>query len=129
MVKVNGHELGEALGRAIETPADAAAAARATTARGPRSVVVTLGRQGAVAVDARGAWWASPPSIAPVSPVGSGDTLLAGLATALLRGEPLPDALRLGVACGTANALVLGAGVMRTDDITRVHADVVLRQL
>ena len=64
-----------------------------------------------------------------MSPVGSGDTLMAGVATALLRGQPLPEALRLGVACGSANALVLGAGVMRPDDIDRMLAAVELQQL
>lgn len=129
MIKVNGHELGEALGRSVETPDQAAEAARAVLARGPRAAVVSLGRQGAVAVDGRGAWWACPPPIAPVSPVGSGDALMAGVATATLRGEPLAAALRLGVACGTANALVLGAGVMRPADIERIHAAIELRPL
>jgi 1-phosphofructokinase family hexose kinase len=127
MIKVNAHELGEALGQVITTPAAAAAAAQDARSRGPQTVVVSLGSQGAVAVGASGAFWASPPPIAPVSPVGSGDTLLAGLATALLSGAPLAEALRLGVACGSANALVLGAGVMHRADVDRLLAEVVLR--
>ncbi|MFO7166659.1 MAG: hexose kinase [Chloroflexota bacterium] len=129
MLKVNAHELGEALGRSIETPQEAAEAARAVHKRGPRTVVVTLGRHGAVAVAGEEAWWALPPAIAPVSPVGSGDTLLAGVAAATLRGASLPDALRLGVACGAANALVLGAGVMHSEDVERLHAATQLTRL
>lgn len=129
MVKVNGHELGEALGQPIATPEEAAAAARETCARGPGAVVVTLGRQGAVAADRRSAWWACPPPLAPVSPVGSGDTVMGGVATSLLRGEDLAAALRLGVACGAANTLVLGAGLMRPTDITRLHTAVELHEL
>lgn len=122
MLKINAHEIGEALGRTIDTPEAAGAAAREVQRRGPRTVVVTLGRQGAVAVDASSAWWARPPEIAPVSPVGSGDTLLAGVAAGVLRGAALPEALRLGVACGSANALVLGAGIMHRADVERMHA-------
>ncbi|MEN9937228.1 MAG: hypothetical protein RLZZ387_3807 [Chloroflexota bacterium] len=122
MLKINAHELGEALGRELVTPAEAAAAAQEARSRGPATVVVTLGRQGAVAVSAEGAWWACPPAIKPVSPVGSGDAVLSGVATGVLRGQMLPDALRLGVACGTANALVLGAGIMRPEDVERIGA-------
>jgi 1-phosphofructokinase len=129
VVKVNAHELGAALGRSIATAAEAAAAAQEARARGPRTVVVSLGSQGAVAVGASGSFWASPPPIVPISPVGSGDTLLAGLATALLGGATLADALCLGVACGSANALVLGAGVMHRTDVDRLLAEVVLHPI
>lgn len=122
MLKINAHELGEALGQSITTVGEAHQAARAARALGPQSVVVTLGRLGAVAVDARGAWHALPPTIAPVSPVGSGDTLLAGVAAALLQGEPLSEALRRGVACGAANALMIGPGAMRPEDIAAMRA-------
>jgi 1-phosphofructokinase family hexose kinase len=129
MIKVNGHELGEALGRPVTTPDEAATAGREVLGRGPRAVVVTLGSRVAVAVDAGGAWHARPPQIRPVSPVGSGDTLMAGVATGVLRGEPLAEALRLGVACGTANALVLGAGVMRPEDVARMQEATSMTQL
>jgi fructose-1-phosphate kinase PfkB-like protein len=46
-----------------------------------------------------------------------------------LGGATLADALCLGVACGSANALVLGAGVMHRTDVDRLLAEVVLHPI
>jgi fructose-1-phosphate kinase PfkB-like protein len=72
---------------------------------GAALVVVTLGSQGALAVAAAQAWHAGIPPIQTISTVGSGDSFLAGLAVAQLRGEQAPAALAFGVACGSANAM------------------------
>jgi 1-phosphofructokinase len=122
LLKVNAEELGEALGSPIDTPAEARAAAADVQARGPAAVIVTLGRAGAVAVDTSGAWLARPPAIEAVSAVGSGDAMLAGIAAALAERRGLAEALRLGVACGAANTLMIGAGVVRADDVARLRA-------
>jgi 6-phosphofructokinase 2 len=63
-----------------------------------------------------------------VSAVGSGDCTLAGITYGLVRGWPLVDALRYGVAAGTANALSLGAGVFTLEDFERVRAQVTVTQ-
>jgi len=126
LLKVNADELGEALGSQIATPAEARAAAGHVQARGPAAVIVTFGRAGAVAVDKSGAWLAHSPVIAAISAVGSGDAMLAGVAAALAEQRGLAEALRLGVACGTANTLTIGAGIVRPDDVTRLRATTTL---
>jgi fructose-1-phosphate kinase PfkB-like protein len=80
-------------------------------------VIVTLGKEGAIAVNRDGSWHAYTAPIRVVSPVGSGDAVLAGAASVLLRGGDLGAALRMGVACGAANALTLGAGVVHLSDL------------
>lgn len=122
LLKINMHELSAALGQPITTPDQARAAAVAVLQRGPQRVVVTLGAQGAIAVDARGAWRARTPPIEPISPVGSGDAALAGTIAVLHHGGSLAEALRMGVACGSANTLTVGAGRLSRDDVTRLHA-------
>ena len=126
LLKVNAEELGEALGTQITTPAEARAAAAHVQARGPAAVIVTLGRAGAVAVDTSGAWLARSPEIAAISAVGSGDAMLAGVAAALAERRGLAEALRLGVACGAANTLAVGAGILHADDVTRLRATTTL---
>ncbi|HZE15288.1 MAG TPA: PfkB family carbohydrate kinase, partial [Mycobacterium sp.] len=59
---------------------------------------------GAVLVDGRHVYHALPPRIEPSSTVGAGDSMLAGLVTALVRGEGPGEALRLGLACGSGTA-------------------------
>jgi 1-phosphofructokinase len=122
LLKVNADELGEALGYQITTPAEARAAAAQVQGRGPAAVIVTLGRAGAVAVDTSGAWLACSPAIAAISAVGSGDALLAGVAAALAERRGLAEALRLGVACGAANTLTIGAGIVRSEDVVWLRA-------
>ena len=122
LLKVNAEELGEALGSQIATPAEARAAASHVRMRGPAAVIVTLGRAGAVAVDTSGAWLACSPEIAAISAVGSGDALLAGVVAALAERRGLAEALRMGVACGAANTLSIGAGIVRPNDVTWLRA-------
>jgi 1-phosphofructokinase family hexose kinase len=129
LLKVNAEELGEALGSQISTPAEARAAATHVHARGPAAVIVTLGRAGAVAVDTSGAWLARSPAITAISAVGSGDAMLAGVAAALEERRGLAEALRLGVACGAANTLAVGAGILHSGDLTQLCATTTLVEI
>ena len=127
LVKPNLAELQQLLEGPLGGPSAQAAAARETAARYGVVVALSLGAQGAVAAEPGGrAWWARPPRIEVVSAVGSGDALLAGLAQGLAHGLDLPEALRRGVAAGTANALSVGAGRFSRPDFERVLAGVTI---
>jgi 1-phosphofructokinase family hexose kinase len=98
------------------------AAAHRVRQRGIQMVVVSRGKQGVVALDSDGRAWQAAVDLdrAVVDAVGSGDALAGGLLVGLVRGEPLAEALRLGVACGAANTLSTGAGRCRREDIDRL---------
>jgi len=51
------------------------------------------------------------------------------LAVALLRGQSLPQALALGVACGTANALTEEPGRFNPDDVETIRRQVEVQQI
>ncbi|GAB4457055.1 MAG: 1-phosphofructokinase family hexose kinase [Anaerolineae bacterium] len=130
-IKINQFELALGLGLEIE-PGNIAAIATAGNvllARGAAQVVITLGAAGALAISAKGCWRAIAPPVAMVSSVGSGDSLTAGLATALLRGDSLPQALALGVACGSANALTPLPGQIEPAQVEALHRQVRLEAL
>ena len=58
-----------------------------------------------------------PPKVPLVNPIGSGDSLLAGLADGWLKGlDPVP-LLKRAIACGAANAAVWDAGGINPDII------------
>jgi 1-phosphofructokinase family hexose kinase len=107
------------------------AAAHRIQARGVATVVVTLGKRGAIGVSSAGATWHARTKLdrPVVDAVGSGDALGAGLVVALRRGAALDQALRLGVACGAANALVAGAGCCRRPDVDRLLERATLSRL
>jgi tagatose 6-phosphate kinase len=105
LIKPNRDEAEALAGAAIEGPAAATKVARTLLARGPGTVVLSLGDAGAVAVAEGYAAHARVGLEKALNTVGSGDCLLGGVAVGLSRGLPLDEVLRLGVACGAANAM------------------------
>lgn len=106
LVKVNRAEAAALLGR---DGGDVLELATAIHERSAGVVVVTDGVNGSVATDGRESWRVSPSDVAGGFPVGSGDSFLGGMLSALDGGADLADALRLGAGCATANALEPGA--------------------
>ncbi|PXY23009.1 1-phosphofructokinase [Prauserella muralis] len=99
LVKPNRDELAEASGSTIETLADAARAAKAMVAAGARTVLASLGADGAVLVDEQGARYGESPVKGGRSSVGAGDAMLAGyLAAGVTGGDALTEALSWGAA-------------------------------
>lgn len=103
--KLNGDELAATLGRRRLSDKAAIAGARRLIESGARSVVVTAGRRGAWLVTPRATRRFVPPAVKAVNSVGCGDAMTGGMAWALARNRPLEEAVRMGVACGTASAL------------------------
>ena len=123
-VKCNREELGSIFGRNLKSRKELVEKGKYLLKQGVEIVVVSLGKQGALALDCSGAWQAKPPGITAVDSVGSGDALAGGFAVAIEEKRSTEDALRLGVACGAANALLLGRGVCRREDVRRIYKQV-----
>ena len=117
LLKCNRAELSGLVGKPLEHLEDVRAVIKDLARRKCGQVVITLGRTGAIAADGEKTWLAQAPSIEAVSAVGSGDAFMAGLACGLLEDRPFEDALRLAIAAGSANALQIGAGRLRADDV------------
>lgn len=118
LVKVNDAEATALTGLATDTPASAVLAAYAIRRRvggDGHAAVVTRAREGAVLVAQDGTAWCGYLDAVGRYPVGSGDAFLAGLMTALERGETWPEALRLALGAGAANAQLPGAGRLDGD--------------
>lgn len=113
LIKPNRDEAAALCGQAVTDIEAAVDLLRTLRRDGVALPVVSLGAQGALAADETQILHAQTPPIAARNPVGSGDCLLAGLVHALARGDDMPQALRLGVACGAANALSNASGHIR----------------
>lgn len=120
LVKPNVEEASELLGRALDGDDDVLAAALELRARGARYAVVSQGGDGAIGAGPDGCWKALPPPVLARSTVGSGDSMVAGLAIALDEGRGLDDGLRLGTACGAATAMTAGTHLCRAEDVERL---------
>ncbi len=129
-MKVNAREAAAAVGMTGTDEAVAVAAARAMRARTAGAVLVTRGPDGAVVIDdAGGAWRVGAPPERGRYPVGSGDSLLAGLLVALGSGHSLPEAARRGGAVAAANALVPGQGEFDPADADRMLPAITLDRI
>lgn len=118
LLKINVHEARELLGFDGE-PLRLADALRQRTGG---TVVLTAGADGAVAIDASGAWLADADPIPGRFAIGSGDSFFAGLMVALDGGESLRDALHAASAAGSANTRVPGAAQFTLAEVAAARA-------
>ena len=131
LIKPNREEAEEILQQRLTRRLALIKAVRALTAYGPAVVILSLGPEGALmsAAGAEDVWWAHPPAIKTDSAVGAGDSLVGGFLVGWLRGQALPEAFRLGVACGTATAMTPGTELCHRADVQRLLPRVRLRRL
>jgi len=108
MVKGNRRELERLLSRHLDDEESTLKAAHVLREMTIRTAVVTRGREGAIAECDEGSWRSLAPRVRAVSAVGSGDAFLAGVVLSLSHGGTMEEALRLGVAAGTAAVLTPG---------------------
>ncbi|MDI2097553.1 ribokinase [Ruicaihuangia caeni] len=108
---VNESEAALVAGRdaaSVESVDDALELAQALAGR-CRSIVITLGGDGAVFGDQSGVTHVPAEKVKVIDTTGAGDAFVGTLAARLARGEELADAVEAGLAAGTAAVQHLGA--------------------
>jgi 1-phosphofructokinase family hexose kinase len=122
----NQQEAERLLGRNLLTRTHYLEAAERIRSMGPESAVLSLGSRGAVGAFRDGLMEALPPRIDAVCPIGSGDALSAAYAWSMVRKNNGLEALRWGVAAGTASARLAGmnfANLQQTQEMLK-HVEV-----
>jgi 1-phosphofructokinase family hexose kinase len=122
VVTPNQQEAERLLGKTLLTRKQYLEAAERIHQMGAESVVLSLGSRGAVGASADGLIEAVPPPVDALCPIGAGDAMGAAYSWALDRKDDAADALRWGVAAGTATARLAGmlfAGLEQTREIYR----------
>ncbi|QRR03512.1 1-phosphofructokinase family hexose kinase [Dyadobacter sandarakinus] len=96
-------------------------AARALIIRGQCEVViVSLGAMGAMLVTEDQVEHIPAPPVQPTSTVGAGDSMLAGIVWMLYQGKSYREAVRMGVACGSAATMNAGSELFKMQDVSRL---------
>jgi len=127
-IKPNREELSAYFGRSIKTKEHAVEAAKELIEQGVGAVAVSLGAEGAVLVEKNRVISVEIPQIQVINPVGSGDSFVAGLATALAKGENLKTAMGLACACGTANALEEKTGWIEKEKLDQILKNMIVSE-
>jgi 6-phosphofructokinase 2 len=125
----NQQEAERLLGRALLTRTNFLDAVARIRQMGAHSVILTLGSRGAVGAFANRIIEAVPPRIDAVSPIGSGDALAAAFVWAMERNNDFADALRWGVATGTASALLPGLKFASREQAEKIYQQVEVRKV
>ena len=98
------------LGGAFGWPLEAEPFARAAVgSHAALTIVVTLGAQGALAVNREQMWRVHAPAVDVVDTTAAGDAFVGAFAASLKRGNELSHALRFGVAAGSLACTAHGA--------------------
>jgi 1-phosphofructokinase family hexose kinase len=126
-IKVNGNEIGDALGLQVNGVESARRVLALLVERMQSTCMITLGPLGAFLATRDGGWQAQGPEVQVVSTVGSGDAFLGGLAHALDGGMDFPEAMCEAVAAGTANALSAGGGQFTLEEFEKIRRQVQLQ--
>ncbi|WP_116113354.1 1-phosphofructokinase [Austwickia chelonae] len=124
LVKPNRAELAELVGADLPTVGAVIEAARELVHRDVGRVLVSLGRDGALLVDARQVHYAYATAPHPLSTVGAGDCALAGYLSGLVCGRGAADALATAVAFGTAAVMCPGTEVPGPAEVAAISVTV-----
>lgn len=128
VIKINSHEAENLLDCEILSARQCHQAAIKLLEFGVKKVVITRGEKGAVAVDHNESWLAVPPILEGVN-VGSGDAFMAGFIFGIENNFTFKDSLRYGVAAGSANVLIPGAGLFNKTEMMKIKNQVKIRSI
>jgi len=108
-------------GRHFSSLAELAQTAQSLARQGVSQIIaVTLGHQGAVLARADKALYLPSPPVKVLSASGAGDSFIAGMIYGLSQGQPVEEAFRLGVACGSAAVMEKGTGLCQKANVNQL---------
>jgi 1-phosphofructokinase family hexose kinase len=116
VIKPNLAEVNELVGYLPTSREEAQTVAQKLHKELQTNVILTLGEEGAIAVFGENAYFIHPLSVPVVSSAGAGDGVLAGMALAYLRQEPLEYGLRHGFALAGAILRTLATADLLVED-------------
>ncbi|GAB7465540.1 6-phosphofructokinase II [Enterobacter hormaechei] len=121
LVKPNQKELSALVNRELNQPDDVRTAAEELVRTGKaHRVVVSLGPQGALAVDKTGCVQVVPPPMKSQSTVGAGDSMVGAMVLKLAQGASLLEMARYGVAAGSAATINQGTRLCSLADTQKI---------
>lgn len=130
LIKPNVDELSEFAGHRLDTTEAILQVARTLMAtHGIKSVVVSMGKEGAIFVESEETIWAVPSAVEVKSTVGAGDAMVAGIVAAKIQGRPLADCARLATAFSMTAISHIGSGLHSIEAVHKAKERVTIREL
>lgn len=108
IIKPNRYELGEIFNTVIRDMKQVISYGKKLHEMGAANVCISLDRDGCVLINREGVFHVAAPCGEVINSVGAGDSFLAGLLAGYIRHNDWNEALRLGIAAGSATAFSRG---------------------
>ena len=130
LIKPNVDELGELVGEKLATNDAIIRVARVLMQRHNIStVVVSMGKEGAIFIEGQETVWAVPASVEVKSTVGAGDAMVAGIVAGKIGGLSLAECARLATAFSMTAISHIGSGLHSIEAVQAARERVTIREL
>ena len=129
LVKINKSEFEEIFGRRLSLTGIREVFNKYSR-RGLKALIVTNGRHSTFAVSQFGTWKARPAPLKRVeSPVGAGDSFMAGFIYGFMKGYPFEAGLKIASGCAASDCRTLGAGLISRGEAETLAKNIIITQL
>ncbi len=129
MIKPNKDELESIIGNSIDTEEELIEALKSFHKYDIELIIVSLGADGSVVCHNDEIYKVDAPKIDAINPVGSGDSMVAGIAVGLSRGYDFEKTIKLATACGTANAMEKETGKVNINNVKKLMERAKLKKI
>ncbi len=129
LVKPNYDELTQLTGKVPENNEDIKEFLDFLKSKGVHLPLVTLGKNGSVALVENEYYHFEVPEINIKNSVGSGDSTVAGIATAICRGYSYVEAIRFGMAAGVANTQFEQTGMVTKELVEKYYKEITVDEI
>jgi 6-phosphofructokinase 2 len=120
LIKPNMREFRALITGSVETEDAGERGVRYCRKSGVKNMVISLGKAGALWASKSGWVRFNSPQVEIQSKVGAGDSMTAGITLALARGKEMEEAVKYGIAAGTAAVMTPGTELCRGEDAEEI---------
>lgn len=127
-IKPNKEELEETFNKKIETKEEIIIYAKKLQEKGAQNVLISLGGDGAILLTEKNEiYYSNTPKGQVVNTVGAGDSMVAGFVAGYLKKKDYKEALKLGIASGSATAF--SAGLAMNEEINGLLKQITIEKI
>lgn len=127
-IKPNKEELEETFNTKIETKEEIIIYAQKLQEKGAQNVLISLGGDGAILLTEKNeVYYSNTPKGQVVNTVGAGDSMVAGFIAGYLKKQNYKEALKLGIASGSATAF--SAGLALKEEIDELLKQITIEKI
>ncbi len=127
-IKPNKEELEETFNTKIETKEEIIIYAKKLQEKGAQNVLISLGGDGAILLTEKNeVYYSNTPKGQVINTVGAGDSMVAGFVAGYLKKKDYKEALKLGIASGSATAF--SAGLAMNEEINGLLKQITIEKI